>query len=300
MQYAASPGRRRLLVDELRRSFADVPWTDRTLHAVGRGAYDLWVQCMVEELLLGRLSTDNVERFMRFDGREHLDEALSHGRGALLLYPHAGNVMLMIGLLSLSGYDYTQVALRGFPPPERQLSDDVRPSWFNRRAREARESAEDHLPASFLPLEGPPRDIFRALDRNGIVGIAFDGRGGTRFRPTPYLGRTALLATGPWRIAAKREVPIVPALCVRDRDRHHRLLLCAPVLPDMGLPLEERCLDLQDRVLAHQIEPLLRRHPDHYARWLVHCRVHAAMDDHPLFVDTAPDERWRAHEGTGF
>ena len=42
-------------------------------------------------------------------------------------------------------------------------------------------------------------------------------------------------------------------------------------------------------------EPWLRAHPEQYGIWLLHCRLRNAVDDHPLFIDQAPDDRWRKH-----
>ena len=297
-QRVIQPGRRQLMAEELRISFPGIRWTERTMANVVRSADDLQMQCLAEELVLGRLNAENVARFTRFDGREHLDAALARGKGVVLTFPHAGAIMLLIALVSLAGYDFTQVAARGFPPKERQRLRDVTPSRWNVAVRNARERAEDKLPAHFHGMDDNPRALFRALERNGIVAVAFDGRGGSRFRPTPFLGRTALLSTGPWRLAASTGAAIVPAFCLRDRDRSHRLLLRPALIPS-DQPLQERCLDLQTRFLA-EIEPILERHPDHYARWLLHCRTHAGLDDHPLFVDTAADEGWKRHAGARF
>jgi lauroyl/myristoyl acyltransferase len=297
-QLALTPEKRRLMRLELLESFPKQAWTERTLDRVSRSAYDLQVQCLCEELMLGRLDAESVQRFMRFDGRENLDRALADGKGVVLLFPHAGNVMLLIALLSLSGYDFTQVAARGLPPPDKAVTADLRDTWFNRRARQAREANEDALPARFHTIDAPPRELYRRLAANGIVAIAFDGRGGTKFRPVTYLGRTALLSTGPWRLAASTGARVVPAFCVRERDRSHRLVLFPALSPDPGLPVAERCERLLETFLRQHIEPMLEKHPDHYARWLVHCREHAGLDDHPLFVDTAADERWRVHEKT--
>jgi len=299
-RFWTTPRRRLLIHEELKATFPSIAWTHASLRHATRSAYDLHTQCALEELLLGRLHRRNVEQFMTFHQRENLDKALSHGKGAVLVFPHAGNVMLLIALISLFGYDFTQLAARGFPPTEHQRTSDMRPTWFNRKARTAREVNEDRLPARFVTIEDSPRDLYRTLERNGILAIAFDGRGGQRFRPTPFLGRTALLAPGPWKLSARTGAPIVPALCIRSSDRRHRLHLCPPVFADPDLPLQSRCEALQTTVLREHIEPLLLRHPDHYGPWLLHCRLHAHMDDRPLFVDQATDHRWQRHEKTRF
>jgi hypothetical protein len=53
---------------------------------------------------------------------------------------------------------------------------------------------------------------------------------------------------------------------------------------------------LMDHALRTAFEPWLREHPEEYGIWLLHCRLRAGVDDHPLFVDYAPDDRWRRYE----
>lgn len=281
-QYALSARRRDLLLDELRRTFPEVARSDRTLQNVCRSSYDLHVQCLVEELLLGQLVPENIDVFMTFDGREHLDAALALGRGVVLVYPHAGAVMLMIARLTLSGLPYTQVAARGFPPPEKQISAEQRPSWLNRRVREARESAEDALGARYHGFDDSPRALYRDLASNHIVGIAFDGRGSTAFDRVSYLGRPSLLSPGPWKLAAATGAAVVPAMCIRQRNRSHRLRLAPPIIPREG-PRREVAAELRETALQQHLEPWLRQHPDHYGRWLLHTRLRAPLDDAPLF-----------------
>jgi hypothetical protein len=60
-----------------------------------------------------------------------------------------------------------------------------------------------------------------------------------------------------------------------------------------------RCEKLQ-RGYLDQIEPILRAHPELYARWLLHCRVRVRMDDHPMFVDVAETDDWKKYEGAKF
>lgn len=287
-----------LLEDELVRAFPHLGATAR--RQVATSSRQLQLQCHLEELVLDQLDAHSVLGLMRFQGREHLDQALASGRGAVLAYPHAGAVMLLIALLSLSGCDYTQLALRGFPPGERQEGVAAfRPSRLNLAVREARDGAEDALPAHFVPMERGVRDLVRALKRGGIVGAAFDGRGGSRFRPARFLGRQALLSTGPWRLAAGQGAAVVPAICLRQADGSHRLVLGPPATPRAELERQDRCEALQQHVLEW-VEPHLRANPDHYARWLLHCRRRAHVDDHPLFVDQAEDASWQVHRDTRF
>ena len=283
-QWFLTSDRRARMAEEVERSFPSRSWTTDQFDALSHAAYALHVRCLLEELLLGKLTTENIEKFMIFEGRDNLEAALGGGQGVVLVFPHAGAIMLLIALLSLSGYDFTQVAARGFPPTERQRSADVRPTWFNLQARKARESAEDRLPAKFHGMDGPPRELYRRLENNGIIAIAFDGRGGSKFERVPYLNRTALLSSGPWRLAASTGAALVPAFCRGIPGQPHRLMLGAPIRASAtDGSLASRAELLREKALRSAIEPWLEQHPDHYARWLLHCREHAGMDDHPLF-----------------
>lgn len=239
--------------------------------AGGSGTRALGAQVAVDERLLGRLTPANIDRVVRWEGRHHLDEALARGRGVVLMFPHAGFQKGLIARLGLSGYTFTQVALRGLPPGER-----VEPAVSARIA--AREAREDRLPVRFHDQSSPTRGLLRDLAANGVVGLAYDGRGGGKFALVAYLGRPAYLATGPWRLAVAAGSPVVPAF-VRLDGRVWTAAFGAPYEP--GLDPDA----LRDRVLREVFEPWLRRYPDHYAPWIAHCARHAERDNHPLFPE---------------
>ncbi|MBT3217595.1 MAG: lysophospholipid acyltransferase family protein, partial [Proteobacteria bacterium] len=246
------PQHSKAMKEEIERSFPDCD-----AHVVAHRADLLWTRCMMEELLLDQLDASSVQQWMVFEGREHLDAALERKKGVLLLFPHAGNVMLLIALLSMAGYDLTQMAARGFHP-------DDSPSWFAKQARQAREQAEDRLPAKFITPHDPPRLLYRALERNGILALTFDGRAGKKFVLTPFLEREALLSTGPVRLAVSTGATVVPAMCLFD-GRIHRLHLCPPRVAVGHGSRAERCERLFEDTLRRDLEPLLQKYPDHYA-----------------------------------
>lgn len=280
-QYAAGGGQKALMKRELELCFG------RSDDALVRDAYRIAFRVHLEELLLGKLDPDSVGLYMRFEGRKNLDAALGRGKGAVLALPHAGNVMMMIALLSLSGYRYTQYAARGLAPKDVALAN---PEVFGHsplraQVRAAREANEDQLPASYLTLDTPVRELFRRLGRNETVGIAFDGRIGNKFVPFDYLGRTALLNPGPFRMAASTGAALVPIFNRCPADGPNVCEVHEPIVGKDWRELAARFLDVT--------QGWLRQNPAHYAVWLAHARERAAVDDHPFFVDYAPDDRHR-------
>ncbi|MCB9742039.1 MAG: lysophospholipid acyltransferase family protein [Alphaproteobacteria bacterium] len=284
MQYAMAGGSREQMAEELRACFGGDPDADV------REAYRVAFRVHLEELLLGKLDRESWRHYMRFEGQEHLDAALDRGKGAILTLPHAGNIMMMIAAVSFSGYRYTQYAARGMPPEE-VAAEHAKVMGHNRwrlAARLAREGNEDRLPANFVTLDTPVRHLYRVLKANEVIGIAYDGRIGTRFVKVDYLGREALISPGAFRIAASTGAAIVPTFCASPAEGP---AICTFMEPITGRRWEE----LMQRFLREAAEPWLRTHRAEYGLWLLHCRQRRAVDDHPLFIDYAPDERYRVH-----
>jgi lauroyl/myristoyl acyltransferase len=280
-QHALAKGQRARIEQELVLRFGDAR-PDRI-----QDCYRIAFRVHAEELLLGKLSAETVGNYMQFQGREHLDDALAHGKGAIICQPHAGNVMMMIALLSLHGYDYTQYAARGLAPTDvaQAHPDTFGHNRWREQARAAREANEDKLPARFLTLDTSARELYRRLGDNGLVGITYDGRIGSKFVGVDYLGSRALLNPGAFRLAARTGATLLPVFNACPADGVNRCV----VQPGLrGTDWRE----LMVRFLRDHAEPWLRENPAHYGVWLAHCRERAGVDDHPLFVDYAPDDRY--------
>ena len=288
VQYALAGRQRALMADEYQR------WLGRVDASLVEEAYRIAFRVHLEELLLGKLTPNNWQQWLTIAGQEHLDAALARGKGAILIFPHAGNFMFMHAVMGLVGYRYTQYAARGMAPPEvaRAHAGVFANNKWRREARAAREANEDRLPITFISLDTSVRELYRCLGRNELVGIAFDGRIGQKWTKVTYLGRTALLNPGPYRLAASTGAALVPTL-MECPDGAPNLCRFAP--PIWG----DDPTDLCQRVLGGAIEPWLNANPAHYGIWLTHCRERAAVDDHPFFTDYAPDDRYQRWDGPG-
>lgn len=279
-------GGRALMADEYRRSFGELG-----PEAVA-GAYRVAFRAHYEELLLGKLTRDNWSSYLTFPQRDRLDAALARKKGAIVLFPHAGNFMMMIAAISLAGYPYTQYAARGLAPAE---VAEAHPelfghNWYRAETRRVREASEDTLPARFLTMETPLRQLFRRLGDNELVGIAFDGRIGNKFVKVPFLGREALINPGPYRMAISTGAAILPTMIECPASGPDICHFGEPIAPEGHTP-ESLCA-----AYVRVVEAWLREHPEQYGTWLLHCRLRNAVDDHPLFVDYAPDDRWRKYD----
>ncbi len=289
--YLAGGAQKQRMRDELGAIFGlerDAGWIEDRV----RGSYRVALRVHLEELLMGELTAETVDNFLDLQGQDKLQQALDRGRGVIILSAHAGSFMLPIASLSLKGYPYTQFAARGLPPAEvAEAHPEALPTnRWQRRVIEVKESHEDRLPAKFVTIHTPTRALFRLLADNQLVALAFDGRQGNRWVRTPFLGRQALLNPGAFRLAASTGAAIVPTLCRTPDGATSVCRLGEPLIPE-----GKDWRGLMRRFLDEHADPWLREHPQEYGTWLSHCRLRAAIDDHPLFVDYAQDERWKKH-----
>ena len=279
-------GRQRAIMEEEYRKWLGSRLTDRGYATLIRDAYRASFRTHLEELLLGKLNKKNIDQWVELKGIENIKDALSINKGAIWVYPHAGPIMLMIAALAYRDFHYTQYAARGLAPPDiaEAHPELLAHNHLRDAVRRAREANENQLPVEFLTLDEPVRTLHRHLNENRIVGLAFDGRIGSGWFPTPFLNRTALLSTGPWKLACSTGAPVLPVFCHTPVGQ--------PACIEVGEPISSGpdWKNLAQNTIAEH-ERWLQQHPEEYGTWLLHTRERSNIDDHPLFIDTAQDDR---------
>lgn len=259
-------GRWALTVDEVRRTFGV---SVRTAESAAREAYDLSLQSRMEGLVVPRLDAAALGAFVRVNG------AISGP--ALVLYPHAGNLLLLVAALAVQHPGLVVFSARGVPPKAMRATGAIRATLVNRHLAARHGEEEERLAVRWVSSVAA---VEEALAAGGIVAAAFDDRAWPEWSVGTLLGRESLLSPDPWRIAKRAGVPVVPAFIRREHDKTHRVTLLGAIEPARSLYLHDIA------------EPWLRENPGHYGSFLAECRLRAALDDHPLFTDYAPDARW--------
>jgi KDO2-lipid IV(A) lauroyltransferase len=145
---------------------------------------------------------------------------------------------------------------------------------------------EERLPVQHISVAASMRPVFRALERNEIVGITVDGGGGSRTVRLPFLGRAANFQTGAPDLALRTGAAIVPAFIVTGPGLRHRLTLHPPLAFDAAAGRDAARREILAGFAA-LLEGYVRRHLDHYGYTLCLRRLKAREDDYPFFEDYA-------------
>jgi KDO2-lipid IV(A) lauroyltransferase len=187
------------------------------------------------------------------DGLPHLDEALGHGRGAIVYTPHVGNYFYSYWRLAQQ-YPCVTVVTGG------SLRDrSLRRLFLGFRRLGLRGWNYDEVPPAALTLK-----LRQHLKQNGVAFLLGDFSR-PNFHPTSLFGKPARIPAGAVALALRLRVPIVPFVGTRESWSDHRLLF------KPALHLYERYgADQRDEAMsevARLIEHLILEAPHQWLYW---------------------------------
>lgn len=205
------------------------------------------------------LNIIEIFRFPRFDkkyfdthcemfGREHVEEALRRGKGAIFLSAHFGNWEWGVAAYAAQGHRMTIIAL---PHP----GERVDRLFIEQRGRKG---------ISVLPSRTAARQAMKILRGNGIVGLLGERIIGDDGVPVNFCGRTVLFPRGPGWLALKSGAAIIPTLGIRRKDNTFTIFSAPPICPPASGADEEWILTAAQR-FASFLERYVRRYPELWA-----------------------------------
>jgi KDO2-lipid IV(A) lauroyltransferase len=248
---AASPGgsawfwlsaaQRRAALD----NYAAVLGADREDPRVARAArraFQNYGRMLMDFLLLGSLSPDELAKRMTYDGREHLDEALSRGRGVIMAVPHMGSWDMAGSFAAALGYRVWAVAEK-FPG---SLNDAV-------------VATRQRFGLNVIGLgRSAVRAITDALRSNGVVALLCDLEQGPGV-PVRFFDRRAIVPGGPAAFALKNGAAIIVAAPYASAPGQYHVHLDPP----LEWPTTETKEGLMQRVIS-RFEDFIRERPDQW------------------------------------
>jgi len=187
---------------------------------------------------------------IQIHGIEHLEKALSHGKGVLAFSAHLGNFTL-IGL---------KMAAEGYP--FHMLVKDPRYPAVAEAFHVMQEGQGGHF-IYVEPWERALRQILSCLRKNEIVCILADEKKSKTGVLVDFFGYPAPTAPGPAVLALRTGSPLVPIFIVRRDDWSHHIY----IEPQLELSLNgDRSSDIPAVVSAYTkvIENFIRMYPDQW------------------------------------
>ncbi len=216
--------------------------SDPEVSRVARRAFQNYGRMLMDFVLMGSLTPAELIERMTIDGREHLDAALSKGRGAIMAVPHMGSWDMAGSYAGALGYPISAVAER-FPG---SLNDAV--------VRTRQRFGLDVITLGRSAV----RAITRALEANSIVALLCDLEQGPGVTVS-FFGRRSVVPGGPAAIALKTGAALMPACQYATTSGRHHIHLD----PSLAWPAGETKEGLMQRVVS-RFEEFIKERPDQW------------------------------------
>jgi KDO2-lipid IV(A) lauroyltransferase len=237
--------RRRVVVDNVLRSLPDKD--RRAAIRIALESYKNFGRSVMEMSAFKRISAARLLDKVTIDGQDNLDEALGHGKGAILFTGHFGNWELLGAI----------VARRGYPL---HVTDT---DHSNKLAHQIIIDLRTAQGMKVISRRQPASHLLRLLSENQFVAYLADQDAGRSGVFVDFFGRPASTVRAPALFAIRRGCPIVPCFLIRERTDYHRAVFGLPIWPDPGLKGDAAVVDLTQRY-TRLLEEAVRRHPEMY------------------------------------
>ncbi|MDI6758958.1 MAG: lysophospholipid acyltransferase family protein [Candidatus Omnitrophota bacterium] len=202
------------------------------------------------ELLFLTERPNLLKKRIEIEGGKNLDNALSRGKGVILVSAHFGNFPLLIARLALAGYSVSGIM-------RRMRDERVEKFFFAKRDR-----------FKIKTIYAQPRNtcvssIIEVLRNNGIVFILLDQNFGTGGIFVDFFGQKAATATGPVILAQRTKALLLPCFIIRQEDDTHKIIF-EPALQLEEAVNSEETVFINIQKLTNIIESYIRKYP---AEW---------------------------------
>jgi phosphatidylinositol dimannoside acyltransferase len=235
-------GRQRRAALDNYASALDLERTDPEVGRVARRAFQNYGRMLLDFLLMGSLTKEELIERTGIDGREHVDAALARGRGVILALPHMGSWDNTGSYGGALGYPITAVTGR-----------------FPGSLDEAVVRTRERYGLQVLLVGRPAvREIIQALNANRLVGLVCDQEEGPGVE-VRFFGRRALVPGGPAALALKTGAALMPGYQYMTASGRHHIHL----EPALSWPDGETKENLMQRIV-HRFEAFIRERPDQW------------------------------------
>lgn len=235
----------------VKRNLSQILENPSEARKIARRTFIRYAQYLVDYTRMDLLKQDNLGCLVNvFQGREHIDRALSQGKGAMILTAHLGNWEMGGVFLSLLGYSLNVITA---PDVAARLHD------YRVRLRQEQRikviTLNDTLSSSLA--------VFKALKENGLVALLGDRELMGKGIPVKFFGQKVYFPVGPALLAHLSDAPLIPTFVLMGENGKY-LCLAEPPLPVQKTGNRDEDLAVNAQGIAEVMEKFIRSYPDQW------------------------------------
>lgn len=194
------------------------------------------------------LTLQDLEKFVKVEGKEYADRALAKGKGIIYFTGHIGAFELMISAMGLHGMPFLVI---GTELKDERLNDIV-VRFRNKYGSEPIQRGKETF------------KLIKTLKSGGAVGMLIDQDTRVKSRFVNFFGMPASTPVGAALLAMKTGAAVVPSLIHLGKDNLQHMILY-PEVEMVNTGDEEADMVTNTQKLTTILEEAIRRNP---AQWV--------------------------------
>lgn len=228
----------------------------------------------IELFYFPKLNSHNIRDAIQYKGIEHLEQALSHGKGVMLLFAHFGANQMIMPALGYLNFKVNQIAAK--PMIWKEILGNQKMTAMQKKGLNIRWELEKTLPAVFIDPFISLKKAFKVLKNNEILTMAVDGGAGKRNTELEFLGKKIFMPHGSFEIAFKTKCEVLIAFMVRDKSGINTLII-EPIEMNNRKIEKQEYINNGIREFAKRLEAYVIRYPCHYVNYMALKRYMKSM-----------------------
>ena len=203
----------------------------------------------IEYLKLGSITQKNYHKFLKFEGYENVDKALSQGKGLIAVTAHIGNWDLLGSIPSKMGRDPGAIINRQFNP-----YTDAWLRWIREK--------KGHIKCFYNEVSDLSK-IVKHIKKGGIICIVADQT--YYFQPifVPFFGIQSATADGPAKFHLKFKAPIVMSFSIKQDDGTYLMKYEEPFNFESTGDFKADCISIMTWI-NQRYEEYIKKYPEQW------------------------------------
>lgn len=245
LHYLFADKDRRAVRENLRVIFPEKP--ERQIRKIRLQMSRNFAKYLADFFRFEKINPQYIKEKICIENKHYLDEALSGGKGVIIVTAHLGNWELGGLVVALSGYPFWVVAL---PHKDKRVDDFFN---FQRKSKGV----------NVIPLGHAVRASLNVLKENKILGLAGDRDFTEKGIVLDFFGKPTFFPEGPATFVLKTGAAIIPGFMLRNDDDTFTLKIEQPLEFTPSGSKENDILELITRY-KKIFEDYIRKYPEQW------------------------------------
>lgn len=228
--------------------------TKSFISAQTKAVFRNFAKYLVDFFSFARLDSNNIDRFVKVKGIEHIQAAFNRGKGVIGLTAHIGNWELGGAVVSLLGFRVNAVALS-------HENTKINRLFTNQRVSKG---------VNVIPVGAGAGRYLNVLRQNQMIALVGDRMTSDAGIEVDFFNKPTLVPKGPAVLSLRTGALVVPSFVIRNPDDTFDMIFEEPIDPNDFLNNNSCGIKEMTKKMVSVLEGYISKYP---SQWFLFYKV---------------------------